>query len=173
MSTLDETTNPNEAKEVSILKRNFRLLKRVVLGKKKPPMILKISCFIFLGWDLLMIIAFLFIGFGGSVLDAFDSSSGSIEELTPRYFYTYSILHIISLVGVILMYRKRLTGFYLFAVANLVMPFWAAIITREWQFEAWMLIFSLVAIALFALNWNKFIANIKKKEKKLAEKRMQ
>ena len=169
MSTTEDMRNPNEAREVSILKRNLRLLKRLTLGKKKPPVLLLYRCLGFLFWDLLMIIGFLFIGFGGSVMDAFDSSSNSMDELTPRYFYTYAVLHIVSLIGVILMYRRRLVGFYLFAGANILMPFWVYVITQNWKFEPWVLIFSVISIALFGLNWNKFIANIKKKEKRAAE----
>jgi hypothetical protein len=169
MSTSEQKNNPNEAREVSILKRNLRLLKRVALGKQAPPMFLKVLCWIFLAWDLLMIIAYVFIGISGSILDVFDSSAGEVDELTPKYFFTYALLHAISLLGVILMYRRRLTGFYLFLAANLAMPFWVYIITRHWKFELWIFLFSVVSIALFAINWNKFKANIKKKEKKAAE----
>lgn len=165
--------NPNEAREVSVLKRNLRLLKRMVLGKQKPPKLLLVFCLFFLGWDLLMIIAFAFIGLGGSIMDVFDGSAGAKDDLTPRYFYTYAFLHIVSLVGGILMYRRRLTGFYIFAGVNLIMPFWASIITRTWNFEIWWLVYSVIAIALFALNWNKFIANIKKKEKLANEMKSQ
>lgn len=162
MSTQD---NPNESREVSILKRNLRLAKRIVLGKQQPPKLLMILCLLFMGWDLLMILGFGFIGLGGSIMDVFDSSAGAKNDLTPRYFYTYAFLHLISLVGGVLMYRRRLTGFYIFAGVNIVMPFWAAIITKKWEFEIWWMIFSLLAIALFAINWNKFIANVRKKEK--------
>lgn len=158
--------DPNEAKEVSILKRNLRLLKRLVLGKKEPPMFLKILSWGFLGWSLLMIIGFLFIGLSGSLLNAFDGTRNEVCELTPKYFFTYALVHAVSILGVVLMYRRRLTGLYVFAIANLVMPFWSFIITRCFdKFEWWILIFSLASIGLFALNWNQFLANIRRREK--------
>lgn len=166
MSEATQQRDPNEAREVSILKRNLRLLKRIALGKKTPPMFLKVLSWIFLGWDLLIAVVFVFIGLSDSLLDVFDSSSTDVGELTPKYFYTYAILHMVSLLGVIFMYRRRLTGLYIFAVVNLIMPFWVFIVTRHWEFEPWSLLFSIVSIALFAINWNKFKANIKKKEKK-------
>lgn len=175
MSTVNQQQDPNEAREVSILKRNLRLLKRVLLGKQKPPMLLRVLSWIFLFWDLLMIIVFVFIALTGSIAGLFEGDTGLGTDLTPKDFYVYALLHGISLVGVILLYRRKLTGFYIFAVANIGMAVWffvngdatsgsndAAI---SWW---WVLTFSLVSILLFAMNWNKFTANIRKKEKQAA-----
>lgn len=171
--------DPNEAREVSILKRNLRLLKRMVLGKQKPPMLLRVFSWSFLAWDLLMIIGFVFIALTGSIAGLFDGNKG-LGALSPKDFYVYALLHAISLLGVILMYRRKVFGFYIFSVANIGMAFWffsngSATTTNgdaaiSWW---WVLTFSLVAILLFALNWNKFTANIKKKEQKKALKASQ
>lgn len=170
----DQQRNPNEAREVSILMRNLRLLKRIVLGKQKPPMFLKILCFFFIGWDLLMTIFFAFIPLVGSMFG--DDFKGT--DLSSQDFYVYVLLHLISLVGVILMYRRYLTGFYTFAAANLAMGIWFfvngdAMNGKDASAISWWTVFafSLVSILLFLLNWNKFRANIKKKEQKAAEKR--
>ncbi|CAG5083612.1 hypothetical protein [Parvicella tangerina] len=168
MST-EQKTNPNEAREVSILKRNLRLLKRIVLGKQKPPMFLKILCFFFIGWDLLMTIFFAFIPIVGSMFgDIFEGTSLSSQD-----FYVYVLLHLISLVGVILMYRRFLVGFYMFSASNLAMAIWFFINGDAMNGEdpssiSWwtILAFALISILLFLLNWNKFRANIRKKEKK-------
>ncbi len=176
MSTTDQNRNPNEAREVSILKRNLRLLRRIVLGKEKPPFFLRILSLLFIGWDLVMTIVFAFIPLVGTLfVDIFEGS-----ELTAKDFYVYVVLHIISLVGVILMYRRRLFGFYLFAGSNIGMAIWFFINgdamdgtdsgSISWW---WVLTFSLVSILLFMLNWNKFKANIKKKEKMAAMQQKQ
>lgn len=114
-----------------------------------------------------MIIGFLFIGVGGSIFDVFNNDIKDSAELTPKYFYTYAVLHMVSLLGVILMYRKKLTGFYIFGVSNLLMPFWAMIITKYMTINWYVVLFSVVSIGLFAINWSKFQANVKKKEKAL------
>lgn len=176
MSTSEAQHNPNEAREVSILKRNLKLLKRIVLGKQAPPFFLKILSWGFMGWSLLMIIGFVFIGVTGSIADLFDSNATVGNKLTAKDFYTYALLHAISLLGVILMYRRKLAGFYIFAVANMGMVFWFFINGDTSNSGAsgsiswwWVLVFALVSILLFFLNWNKFTANIKKKEKLKAE----
>lgn len=165
MNPAENNHDPNEAREVSILKRNLKLLKRVVLGKQAPPMFLKILCWTFIGWSLLMILGFVFIALSSSMLDAFEGTSIQADIFTTKYLFTYAILHGVSLLGVILMYRRRLTGWYIFTVANLLMPFWTYLINRKLIFDWTVFIFSLIAIALFALNWNQFLANIRKKER--------
>lgn len=168
MSTSEvQQRDPNEAREVSILKRNLRLLKRMVLGKQKPPVFLRILSWSFLAWDLLMIIVFAFIGLGVMLGD----DKILQDALTTKDLFIYVILHGVSLLGVILLYRKKLTGFYIFSVANISMAVWFFILGDAMNSTSdsaiswwWVLTFSLVSILLFALNWNKFTANIKKKE---------
>jgi len=156
--------DPNEIREVSMLKRNLRLLKRILLGKKQPSMFLKILCFIFLAWDFLMVIGFIFIGFANKLGDYMGGGGQKISpELLIKYFFTYSILHFVSFFAVLGMWRKNVIGFYMFVIVNLLMPFWYFFITGIWEFQIWVLGFSLVSIALFAVNWKAF--NLKKKEK--------
>ncbi len=147
----------NVTPEISILKRNLRLLKRIVLGKKTPPLFLRILCWANLGWSLLMILFYGFIG----MLIAIQGDrikEGAFEEVIKgagsNFFFSYALLHIIAIFGVILMWRKKKGGFYTYSIVTLLMPFWLMIITRVVEFDFTTLIFSLVAIGLFALNWN-------------------
>jgi hypothetical protein len=156
--------NPNEIREISILKRNLRLLKRMALGKKTPPMFLKIVCYIFLAWDFLMILFFTLAGVFKSVLGLMQTETMSGPEITSKYLFTYALLHGVSLLGVLFAWRKKVIGFYIFAVANILMPFWYFFITKDFQFETKAFIFSLIAISLFAVNWRVYTANVKKRE---------
>ena len=59
------------------------------------------------------------------------------------------------------MYRKKITGFYIFAIATFLMPFWELIIKHQFQFSWQVFLFSLVSIGLFALHF--FVFAPKKK----------
>ncbi|MFT7155907.1 MAG: hypothetical protein ACI8Q1_000911, partial [Parvicella sp.] len=93
--------DPNEIREVSILKRNLKLLKRLALGRKTPPLFLKIVCYIFLAWDILMILFFSLSGVFKSVLGLMQSETASGPEITSKYLFTYALLHGVSLLGVL------------------------------------------------------------------------
>jgi hypothetical protein len=167
-----EEDNYAETREISILKRNLRLAKRIILGTKKPPFFLKIVSWVFLGWSLLMVIFNLFVSLTYKIGNTVSSKDYITHELWPKYFMTYSLLHLVALIGVILMYRKKLTGFYIFSIATICMPFWEYLIFQEkFKFEFTVLLFSIVAIALFGANWRIFDANVRKREKKKQLKR--
>jgi hypothetical protein len=155
--------DPNEIREVSILKRNLKLLKRLALGKKTPPLFLKIVCYIFLAWDILMILFFSLSGIFKSVLGLMQSETASGPEITSKYLFTYALLHGVSLLGVLFAWRKKITGFYIFAIANILMPFWYFFITKDFQFETKAFIFSLISIGLFAANWRVYTVNVNKR----------
>jgi hypothetical protein len=166
---MSDTTNikdPNEAKEVSILKRNLKLLKKVVLGKTPPPLYLKVICWIFIGWTLAMIIAFMFMSLTFKIGNSFTDVQSNLDELTPKYFFTYAMVHCAALVGLILMYRKKITGFYIFGVATLLMPFWEFAIKRTFDLDVKILLFSVVTVGLFALH---FYVLAPKKKKDIPE----
>lgn len=167
-----EEDNYAETREISILKRNLRLAKRLILGTKKPPFFLKIVSWVFLGWSLLMVIFNLFVSLTYKIGNTFSREDYISRELWPKYFMTYSLLHLVALIGVILMYRKKLTGFYIFSIATILMPFWEYLIFQEkFKFEFTVFLFSIIAIALFAANWRVFDANVRKREKKKQLKR--
>lgn len=167
-----EEDNYAETREISILKRNLRLAKRLILGTKKPPFFLKIVSWVFLGWSLLMVIFNLFVSLTYKIGNTVSSEDYISHDLTPKYYMTYSLLHLVALIGVILMYRKKLTGFYIFTIATILMPFWEYLIKQEkFKFEFTVFLFSIIAITLFAVNWRVFDANVKKREKKKQLKR--
>jgi uncharacterized membrane protein len=154
--------NENVAKEVSLLKQNANYLIKLILGKQVPPVFLKWTCYFFMAWDTLMTVFYLFIGIGKSLMKMSDK-----YQDMQNFGYMYALLHLISLFGVILLYRKKLTGFYIFTVANITMLvlifiFKPTVLITSWEIIA--IIFTLIAIGLFALNWNIFDYNVRKKE---------
>jgi hypothetical protein len=162
--------DPNESKEVSILKRNLRLVKRIVLGKNRPSIYLRVLCWIFLTWSLIMALGNLFIftmnmvtGQTSSIESASSNGYSTMGELPTQYFISYSFVHLVAIIGVVLMYRKKVFGFYIFALATLLMPFWSFFYTKVFEFNLYITLFSIISVVLFALHFYVF-APKKKKE---------
>ncbi len=166
----NQIKDPNEAKEVSILKRNLRLLKRIVLGKTPPPMYLKVLCWIFMAWSLIMVIAFMFMSLTFKIGNSFTDAQSNLDALTPKYFFTYALVHSAALLGVILMYRKKITGFYIFGVATILMPFWEFAIKRTFDFDLLIFSFSVISVGLFAIHFYVLAPKQKLKEIEKATK---
>ena len=147
----DESKQP-----ISIARRNLRLLKRIALGKNKPPFFLRTLCWIGMTWEILMILYWLFVGIAFYLPTFGLRSTGVITGLGAKYFFTYAVLHAIALFGILLMWRVKKTGFYIYAVVTGIMPFLQMIMARQIRIDLTILLFSGVAIGLFALNWKLF-----------------
>ncbi len=157
----DKIAAEKKVEPISIAARNLRLLKRLVLGKNRPPLFLRVLCWINLAWGALMILGSGIIALllGLSVMD-----ETSVSPMDTKYFTVYTCLHIVAIIGTILIWRMKNTGFYLFSIPTLLMPFLLFIMKQEWDKDfKTILPFSLVTIGLFALNWNS-LNLIKKKD---------
>ena len=102
-----------ETKEISIIMRNLRLIKRLVFGKKNPSLFLRVIAITAMGWSLLIILALL----GLLFLLYFTPEVGVLDDLnaiSDRFYISYIGLHLFASLGVILMWRTKLMGFYIF-----------------------------------------------------------
>lgn len=157
---LPTNSNENEAKEVSLLKQNVKFVLKLLLGKTTPPFLLKWLCYFFLFWDTLMMVYWLLIAIGKSILNL-----GATYTQFVNFGYTFSLLHLISIIGVLFLWRKKLTGFYIFSIANVAMLFLTFVVSKSISsLEIIAIFFTFISIGLFALNWNKFEYVIRKKE---------
>jgi hypothetical protein len=164
MSSEDNTnassTNENEAKEVSLLKQNLKYLLNLLLGKSTPPFLIKWLCYFFLAWDTLLIIFWIIIAVGKSIMNL---GAGYVKFV--NFGYTFAFLHFISIIGVLLLWRKKLTGFYIFTASNTTMIIVTFFVSNSVSsLEIIAVFFTFISIGLFALNWNKFDYVIRKKE---------
>jgi len=144
-----------ETKEISIIMQNLRLLKRLILGRKNPSLFLRVISLVAIGWSLLVVIAFsgvLFLLYVSPEVGVLDD----LNEISDRFYISYIGLHLIAILGVILMWREKLTGFYLFATVNFLMPFWMSFFLPVFSFNPYWLIPSTTLIILFGLNWRTF-----------------
>ena len=145
----------NETKEISILKRNLRLIKRIILGKKRPPLFFRIVAISSMFWSFLIIITLL----GLLFLLTYATNAEVLEDLSPidnKFYISFIGLHFFAIVSVVLMWRKINFGFYLFIITNLLMPFWISFFLPVFTFNVYWLIPSLLFIVLFGLNWRHY-----------------
>jgi hypothetical protein len=158
-----------KAEPISIVVRNLRLLKRIILGKNKPSMFLRILCWFYLGWSLLMI---LYYGAVGLLIGTSAIHDTAFEAIGGKYFFVYACLHALAFIGVVFMWRLKKTGFYIFSIPTFFMPFLYLIMTWNWReglseksnkIELVIFLFSIISIGIFAVNW-KSLNLIKKKE---------
>jgi hypothetical protein len=154
------SANENEAKEVSLLKQNLKYIVKLLLGKTTPPFLLKWLCYFFLAWDTLMIVFWMIIAIGKSIMNL---GAGYVKFV--NFGYTFAFLHFISIIGVLLLWRKKLTGFYIFTASNITMIIVTFFVSNSVSsLEIIAVFFTFISIGLFALNWNKFDYVIRKKE---------
>lgn len=158
-----------KAEPISIAAKNLRLLKRLILGKNKPPMFLRILCWFYLGWSLLMIIYY---GSVGLLLSSSAIHNAAFEAIGGKYFFVYTCLHALAFIGVVFMWRLKKISFYIYSIPTFVMPFLYLLMTWNWReslseklnkIELVIFLFSIISIGLFAVNW-KSLSLIKKKE---------
>ena len=174
MTEEEKIAAEKKAEPINIVVRNLRLLKRIILGKKKPTMFLRILCWFYLGWSLLMIIYY-----GAVTLLIITSAINDkwFDAIGSKYFIVYSCLHITAFAGTILIWRMKKLGFYLFSIPTLIMPFLYLLMTWDWResisektnkIEFVIFLFSIISIGLFAVNW-KSLNLIKQKEDEYGE----
>ena len=148
-----------KAEPISIAAKNLRLLKRIILGKNKPSMFLRILCWFYLGWSLLMI---LYYGAVGLLISTSAIHDTEFEAIGGKYFFVYACLHALTFIGVVFMWRLKKIGFYIFLTPTFVMPFLYLLMTWNWKeslseksnkIELVIFLFSIISIGLFAFNW--------------------
>jgi hypothetical protein len=165
----EKIAEKKKAEPISIVARNLRLIKRIILGKNKPPHFLRILCWFYLGWSLLMI---LYYGAVGLLIKSSAIQDLALEAIGAKYFFVYACLHALAFIGVIFMWRLKKIGFYLFSVPTLVMPLLHLLMSWNWReglsekfnkIELIIFLFSIISIGLFAINW-KSLNLIQRKE---------
>ena len=154
-------------KEISILKRNLRLLKRIIFGKKKPPLFLRVVSIVAIVWSLLTIVSLLSI----LALIIFSSDVAVVADLKAidiKFYISYVGLHLVTILAVILMWRQKIFGYYLFVLTNLLMPFWVSFFLPVFRFNAYFLIPSGVFIFLFGIYF--WVLKIKQQKREIQQK---
>jgi hypothetical protein len=78
------------------------------------------------------------------------SSMHTAEPLTPVYFLLFSLFFLISLLGVIRMWNRKRSGFYIYFGAQALILAWPLLWMGEAAFSAVALIFTGLFVAAYA-----------------------
>lgn len=137
-----------------------KVAKQVILGKEKPPFLLRTVCSITFTWSGIMM---LFLSLSGLVAfisgkDLFDIEM--FQGTTPKLFLSYAALHFLMILGAVLMWRLNKSGFYLYTFASITTLVFLYLNFLHFDDFNWkdIVVFSatLGLIALFGLHWKKF-----------------
>ena len=133
----------------------IRLVKRIVLGKNKPPSLLRFLCWFTILWSTLC--ALFMFGIGGYELitKTETNSIDLIKNFTTKFYFYYGSLHIISIGSAILMYRLKKIGVYLYTLSNIgmiVLPYFYLGEKTNYLLVG----ITLILIGLFLSQWKKF-----------------
>jgi len=128
-------------------------LKRRVFGKNEPNKTLKWTCLILFGWSFLMLV--LMAGLGSfAVFSPADSSRfqeyQELREMGISFFFPYACFHLVSLISIALIYRRKRFGVLLYGitcVACVVFPW-----IKGLGFPMESLVFNLICFGLFAVH---------------------
>jgi len=151
----------DEPKEISLIKRNLRLIKRIFLGRKDPPLFLKVVSMLATIWSVLnigVISGLLFLLMISPDVDVLRD----LNAIDQKFYVSYVGLHFIAVFGVVLMWRRNIMGFYIFSLVNLLMPFWLSFFLPVFTFNVYWLIPTSGFIILFGVNWAVFKKEIVK-----------
>lgn len=142
----------NETKEISIIKRNLRLIKRIILGKKNPSiffMIISIMSMLFSLVTILIILGVLFLIYISPEVEVLKD----LSLLDHRFYVSFIVLNIISIFGVVLMWRKNIIGMYVYILIGVLISFWNVFFMPISEISYYLLGVYVVFIVLFLLGF--------------------
>lgn len=135
--------------------KSTRLAKRLLLGKQKPNKFMILLTWFSIGWSTLCCIFFLLAGIYALIDYNQLKSMDAFKDFTPKYCFLIATLHGLTILSVLIMYRMKSLGFYIYtsiSIVMLMMPFFLLNITK---FSFLPFIFTFVMIGLYATQLKK------------------
>lgn len=136
-------------------KAGARLAKRIILGKEKPPVILRVLSWFTIIWGVLVAIFMVGAGIYAYIESDFLSHTNGLADFTPKFCFSYATLHGLSIFSGILTYRKKLSGFYLYIISNVLMVVLPFVLLNNAQFELIPVAFTLIMVGLYSTQYKK------------------
>lgn len=135
--------------------KGTRLAKRILLGKQKPNKFMIILTWFSIGWSTLCGIFFLLAGVYALIDYNHIKSMDALKDYTPKYCFSIALLHGLTILSALIMYRMKSLGFYLYtgiSIVMLMLPFFFLNITN---FSFIPFVFTFVMIGLYATQLKK------------------
>ncbi len=102
-------------------KAGARLLKRIILGKTPPPKFIKSLTIFTIIWSSILGLLFGLLGIYAWIDKEYLQETIQFNDFTPKFCFSYALLHALSIIGAVLIYRLKRNGFYLYTIANICM----------------------------------------------------
>jgi hypothetical protein len=135
-------------------KAGVRLAKRIILGKQKPPVVLRSLSWFTIGWSTLIGLFMVLAGVYAYIENADLTKIDALNDFTAKFCFSYAILHGLSIFSGILTYRKKRSGFYLYCISNISMVILPYILLNvsfleDSQSTLIPIVFTVIMIALY------------------------
>ena len=136
-------------------KAGVRLVKRVILGKNKPPVIIRALAWFTMVWSFILAILSALLAVYALIHEDRMNKIEGINGLGFNFFISYAILHLLAIFSGVLLYRMKKFGFYLFAACSVLISILPYTMISGVGFEPLMLIFGLIFLGLWATQFKK------------------
>lgn len=131
------------------------LAKRIILGKNKPSAFLRFLCWFSIIWDVLLALYMLATAVVILIGGAQFGENSMLQDFTTKFCFTYAILHGVSLLAGILLYRQKKFGFWLYLISNVGLVVSTFIFLDTLKADYVQITFTLIMIGLFGSQWRK------------------
>jgi len=137
------------------INNKLSLAKRIILGKNKPSAFLRFLCWFSIIWDVLLALYMLATAVVILIRGAQFRENSMLQDFTTKFCFTYAILHGVSLLAAILLYRQKKFGFWLYLISNVGLVVSTFIFLDTLKADYVQITFTLVMIGLFGSQWRK------------------
>ena len=131
------------------------LIKRIVLGKNKPSPFLRFICCFSMIWDVLLALYMLATAVIILIRGPQFPANSILQDFTAKFCFSYAILHGVSLLAAILLYRQKKIGFWLYLLSNVALVVSTFIFLKTLKADYIQITFTLFMIGLFGTQWKK------------------
>lgn len=134
---------------------DLQFVKNIILGKNKPKPLLRFLCWATLIWDVFMAGYMLATAVVILIRGSEFTEKTVLQDFTAKFCFTYAILHILSLISAILLYRQKKIGFWLYSISNIGLVISTFVYLQELKADYIQIGATAIMIGLFATQWNK------------------
>ena len=149
----------NDIELLRDLKKIMRFFRRIALGEGGPSKYLRILCWVNLAWSFLMILCLLFFVLLSATELKFQTKgllSEFIHSMNALPFVVWACIHGVIVFSIVFIWRQKMFGLILYCIAAIVPPIYLYFLNVPLSELYYMMIFSLICVALFLFKLPEF-----------------
>lgn len=144
----------NEVINSSKFVKTLTIIKRIILGDKSPSKYLKILCWANFSWSIMMVVYYLLIAIfiRSDLINLNNVNYGSFfKEIKWGSFIYLAFFHILIIISVVLIWRRKIWGFYTYIIINFTIPSYLVFYLPIDEINS-VFLFSMLAVLLFLIS---------------------